>query len=98
MSKQVLSVSDFAIILDLVNEKLYHFEKEEPYEAEFEDDENKREEIIKKYRADVKQNPFYKSLLHLKNSLENLNVEIETPDIELKDDDSDCPNNICAMH
>ena len=98
MSKQVLSVADFAIILDLVNEKLYHFEKEEPYEAEFEDDKNKREEIIKKYRERIKQNPFYKSLLHLKNSLENLNVEIETPDIELKDDDNDCPNNICAMH
>lgn len=98
MSKQVLSVADFALILNIVNERLERAETAEPHDAWYEKDRVKKEETIAKYRAELKEMPLYKSLLHLKNSLENLNVEIETPDIELKDDDNDCPNNICAMH
>ena len=84
MSKQVLSVGDFAIILRLVNDRMS--EIKEMYCRQFRD---KREFYVKPALASDKivqkellHNNFYQDLVHLKNSLQNLNIEVETHDVE----------------
>ena len=77
--KQILSVADFGLILNLVNKEINSMEysaKHQPYWNK----EPSKEEIREKM-MELKRNQFYRSLIHLKESLENLNVEVETPDI-----------------
>ena len=79
--KQVLSVADFAIILDLLNKEICKFQ--DMGISTWKEEERK---ILKKERIEeLKNNVYYQGLLHLKNSLENLNVEVETPDIEIEE-------------
>lgn len=81
--KQVLSVADFSIIMVLVNREISQME----YDTRrylFCDDIKDKKVIEEKQRA-LKENPYYKSLIHLKESLENLNVEVETADVEIKE-------------
>ena len=79
--KQVLSVADFAIILDLINKEICKFQ--ETGILVWKEEERKR---LKKERMnELKNNVYYQSLLHLKNSLENLNVEVETPNIKVEE-------------
>lgn len=80
--KQMLSVADFSIILQLVNNKIVSMQ-EIPFVY---NPDNKKYEQAKKERIKRLQiDPYYQSLLHLKNSLENLNIEVEVPDIEIKE-------------
>ena len=80
--KQVLSVADFAIILDLVNHRFYDME----YQAThgFHGDSIEDAETERRIK-DLQSSPYYKSLKHLKESLENLNVEVETPEVKIED-------------
>ena len=85
--KQVLSVADFSIILDLVNREIHQLErKEEP--IIFNKDDKKwieeQQKRINKLHEERINSPYYKSLTHLKKSLENLNVEVETPEVEIE--------------
>lgn len=79
--KQVLSVADFAVILDLLNEKICRLE--EPQMIAW--DEKEKETLKKERMEELKRNVYYQGLLHLKNSLENLNVEVETPDVKVEE-------------
>ena len=79
--KQVLSVADFAVILDLINEKICRLQ--EPTKLAWE--EKQRERLREERIEELKDNVYYQGLLHLKNSLENLNVEVETPDVKVKE-------------
>lgn len=78
--KQVLSVADFAIILDLLNKEICRLQEPTRLAWEEEQRERLREERMEK----LKDNVYYQGLLHLKNSLENLNVEVETPDVKVE--------------
>lgn len=80
--KQVLSVADFGTILTLVNKEITSMEysAKRPYWNR----EPSKEEINENM-MELKRNQFYRSLIHLKESLENLNVEVETPDVEIKE-------------
>ena len=78
--KQVLSVADFAVILDLIHEKICSLQ--EPTRLAWE--EGQRERLREERMEELKDNVYYQGLLHLKNSLENLNVEVETPDIKIE--------------
>lgn len=79
--KQVLSVADFAVILNLVNDSISKMEYDAKFGRGFE--RPTKQEVAKRLK-ELGLNPYYQSLLHLKESLENLNVEVETPDIEIK--------------
>ena len=81
--KQVLSVADFATILDLVNQRLFDMRMRaigRLYPIGGKD----REEAERKALDELNLNPQYLSLVHLKNSLESLNIEVECPDVEIK--------------
>ena len=79
--KQILSVADFAIILDLLNKEICKFQ--EAGILAWKEEEKKR---LKKERIEeLKHNVYYQGLLHLKSSLENLNVEVETPDVKIEE-------------
>lgn len=99
--KQVLSVADFAIILDLVNREIHQLErKEEPIFFNGYDDKKwieEQQERINKMHEERINSPYYKSLIHLKKSLENLNVEVETPDVKIEQE-INVPNSICDLH
>ena len=77
--KQTLSVADFAIILDLLNEKISDMERPLFFERCVKED-----KIIEDRLTKLKSNPYYQSLLHLKESLQNLSIEVETPKVEIK--------------
>ena len=88
MSKQVLSVADFGMIINLVNQELFQLErKEQPIifnPGDKEDIQRQQEAIDKRYEERI-NSPYYKSLKHLKKSLENLNIEVEIPDVKVGD-------------
>lgn len=66
--KQVLSVADYALILNIVNKELDYLERKvPPYRILREKD-----KLIAKYEE----------LLHLKNSLEKLQIEVETINVK----------------
>lgn len=79
--KQVISIADFATLLDILNDKIQHVELQA---LDFYD---RDEEVVKKVQKEnmerLKNNPFYKSLIHAKKALEECKVEIEVPDLEV---------------
>lgn len=79
--KQVLSVADFATILNLVDRSIAMYEMVpiSPFCKEQE-----RTQEIKKHKEFLNKNLEYKNLKHLKESLQNLNIEVECPDVEIK--------------
>ena len=46
----------------------------------------KRKIELEKERKEGLKTPYYLNLKHLKESLQNLNIEVETPDVEIKKD------------
>lgn len=85
MSKQVLSVADFATILRIVNDEICRLEHREKAYGYDEADEQRRQKELDEMRKNRIESPYYKDLLHLKASLQNLNIEVETPDVEVSD-------------
>lgn len=85
MSKQVLSVSDFALILEMVNERLCRCERREKAWGFGKTDREirKEQEQMDKEREERLNSSYYLQLKHLQNSLMNLNIEVETPDVKL---------------
>lgn len=85
--KQVLSIADFVVITNLLNEEIYSFENH--ICRKFGKEGKNSWDIIPAELSDKKVQEFlsvsneYQSLLHLKNSLETLNIEVETPDVEI---------------
>lgn len=83
--KQVLSVADFATILSLLDEKLYELRTNAVMSSCRVGDSDevikqKQEEALKQ----LERMPFYQTLSHLKESLQNLNIEVECPDVEIQ--------------
>lgn len=85
MSKQVLSVGDFALILSMVNERLCCWERRDKAWGFGKTDRElkKEQEQMDKAREERLNSSYYLQLKHLQNSLMNLNIEVETPDVEL---------------
>ena len=72
--KQTLSVADFAIIFELVNretEGIEHYLKH-------------CKDTVGLLGTKKRANQRYQDLKHLKQSLQNLNVEVETPKVEVE--------------
>ena len=90
--KQVISIADFATILNVINDKIQTLEHEAnflvPWVNPMRDiiTEEKRKKQIEKNLRELKKNTFYQSLIHAKKALEECKVEIEVPDLEVKDE------------
>lgn len=83
--KTVLSVRDFAILYEMVNNKIMHMEDQAQTIYYFERDDSER---IEKERAEkmerLHQNLHYQDLLRIREKLGELNIEIETPSVEVE--------------
>lgn len=80
--KQVISIADFATILNVINREikdLEHWVNDVNY---YEDKQAKAREI-KARKNELKKDPDYQSLLHAKKALEECNIEIEVPDLKV---------------
>ena len=79
--KQVISIADFATILNELNHRIK--EMELPIFNYLVGDKVGEKEV-KKHKEKLKENPYYQSLLHAKKVLEECKVEIEVPDLEVE--------------
>lgn len=84
--KQVISIADFSIILTVINDRIASLEYP-PMEYDWKTHKEKSyEERKKEHMKRLKADPRYQSLLHAKKALEECKVEIEVPDLEVKDE------------
>lgn len=83
--RTVLSVRDFAILYNIVSNKIMQMESQAQtiYWSERNDSER-----IEKERAEnmerLHQDPCYKDLLRIRDKLGELNIEVETPSVEVE--------------
>ena len=78
--KQIISMADMATIYTLVGERICSIEN--PFLSPYDD----REKEKKEHKKQLAKNHYYQSLLRVRKTLENCNLEIEVPDIETKGD------------
>ncbi len=84
--KQIISIADFAVMLNLINDKINRLETSIPLDIT---DKLKTEKDYSKALKENKErllnhSSYYQSLLHAKQSLEKCLVEIEVPDVEIE--------------
>ena len=90
--KQVLSVADLATMLDLTNKAIERMKTDFMYVSPetivngriITLSAKKIKEEQDRLLEQMKENSYYQSLMRLKTALENLNIEIETPELEIK--------------
>lgn len=78
--KQVISIADFATLLNALNELIRQMEKLTIIEI----DPVRYKEAKKEHLEALKNDPYYQSLLHAKQSLEKCLIEVEVPDIKVE--------------
>ena len=86
--RQVLSVADFVTIVNLLAREIDRLEEfvcnklgERDLDRFFTTPASITDPRVQEY---LKSNAEYQSLLRLKKSLENLNIEVETPDVKIE--------------
>ena len=82
MGKTVLSVRDFAILLDITNREIFRLREIPFVYLEKKAERQKREEEHKK---DLQESVLYQDLMRIREKLGELNIEIETPSVEIKE-------------
>ena len=81
--KTVLSIRDFSILYNITISKIR--EMENPTLAYYlESEEREKEE--QKYKERLSKDLFYQDLLRIRDKLGELNIEVETPSIEIKEE------------
>lgn len=91
--KVILSVRDFAILYNIAVEKIHEIERSVKFVSFYNIDHSlvgkKREEAEQKEREkrqkELKSNNFYQDLLRIRDKLGELYVEVETPNVEIKE-------------
>ena len=82
--KQILSIADFALILNMVNERIANMEHNaDTGFFKYNMDDEVFEEEKQKRLQELQENAYYKQLVHLRDSLQNLNIEVECPDVKV---------------
>ena len=90
--KQILSVADLATMLNLVNKAIERMKRDFTYVSPetivngriITLSSKKIKEEQDRLSEQLKENSYYESLMHIKVALENLNVEIETPELKVE--------------
>lgn len=83
--KQVISIADFATMLGVINDKIQNVELEAIRVPSYME-ENAARERQKENLKELRKNPVYQSLIHAKKALEECKVEIEVPDLGVKNE------------
>ena len=90
--RTVLSVRDFAILYNMANEQIVRMESnaQRVYDYMFDDKfadsemERQREIQIENNMKELQSNPCYQDLLRIRDKLGELNIEVETPSVEVE--------------
>ena len=88
--KTVLSVRDFAILYNMANEKIMEMEKRVRNVFWSFGCDDKRTDEQKEKEAEnsmkmLQQDPYYQDLLRIRDKLGELNIEVETPSVEVEE-------------
>lgn len=82
MKKTVLSIRDFVILYNIVVREIGNMESPR---LSFHLDDNEREKQEQEYKERLSKNPHYQDLLRIREKLGELNIEIETPNVEIEE-------------
>jgi hypothetical protein len=81
--RTVLSVRDFAILMNLANMHIDTLERD-ARRCYYNATDEKRKKIIDEQMEELQHNTFYQDLLRIRDKLGELNIEIETPRVEVE--------------
>lgn len=81
--KTVLSVRDFAILLSIASNEIDKLQGDGKYQFYKETDEEYKKRREKKM-IELQSNTYYQDLLRIREKLGELNIEIETPIVEVE--------------
>ena len=84
MKKTVLSIRDFVILYNIVVGEIGRAENPR---LSFCLDDNEREKEEQKYKERLFKDPYYQDLLRIREKLGELNIEIQTPNVEIEEND-----------
>lgn len=83
--KTVLSVRDFAILMNIANMYIDKLESDARCNAYIRrTDEETKQKQTEYNMAALQQNPFYQDLLRIRDKLGELNIEVDTPSVEVE--------------
>lgn len=86
--RTVLSVRDFAILYNIIDDKIRHMESQAQWVPSYffhkEPTEEEKESYIEKNMEQLKQDPHYQDLFRIRDKLGELNIEMETPIVEVE--------------
>jgi hypothetical protein len=83
MSKTTLSIRDFAILYNIVHREINEIQN--AYECRWNWTDEAIEKSRKEHLESLQQNERYQNLLRIRDKLGELNIEIDTPDVEIKE-------------
>jgi hypothetical protein len=82
--RTVLSVRDFAILLSIAHREIDRLHHDFVYSFFDKTDEEKQNKIDR-HMKELQSNPYYQDLLRIRDKLGELNIEIETPSVEVEE-------------
>ena len=80
--KTVLSVRDFAILMNIAN--MYISKLENDVYLSYKSTEEEVKKRKNEHMAELQHDPLYQDLLRIRDKLGELNIEVETPSIEVE--------------
>lgn len=81
--KTILSVRDFAILLQIADMEISKMQHDNSYMFPNETEE-KYQKRIDKHMKELQSNLLYQDLLRIREKLGELNIEVETPSVEVQ--------------
>lgn len=82
--RTVLSVRDFAILMNIANMQISKLENDAIY-FNYRLSEEERQKRRDENMAALQREPFYQDLLRIRDKLGELNIEVETPIVEVEE-------------
>ena len=83
--KTVLSVRDFAILYMVIGDKIRHMEAQAQWTHLYRNcTEEEEAKQIEENMERLRQDQYYQDLLRIREKLGELNIEIETPSVEVE--------------
>lgn len=83
--KTVLSVRDFAILMNIANMYIDKLEYDTAPYYGYKLTEEERKKRKDENMAELQRNPLYQDLLRIRDKLGELNIEVETPSVEVEE-------------
>ena len=83
--RTVLSVRDFAILMNIANMHISKLENDTTPFYAYKLTEEERQKRKDENMAELQRNPFYQDLLRIREKLGELNIEVETPSVEVEE-------------